>query len=175
MSRKALRHLSDEALYKHYKDTRNPAVFRLLYCRHKDSLYRYSMQMAPSAAAPLLQKLWRGLLKNPPELHGRILKSWLFITINKLLKHEFSYTVKETAEGGSRQHRVLSAIQKLPPQLRNILLLHMECKLPLATVADIERLSLNTCRDMYHNARSKLNDDIYGSERKPWQVEVIEE
>ncbi|AWF80501.1 hypothetical protein BTJ40_06580 [Microbulbifer sp. A4B17] len=175
MSRKELRHLSDEALFQYYKESRKPTVFRLLYSRHKDSLYRYCIQMAPSSTTLLLQKLWRGILENPPELHGRMLKSWLFIQVNKLLRHEEFNSSKTHAQEPPQQNRILAAIQKLPSQLRNVLLLHIECKLPLATVADIEQLSLNKCRTLYHRARSSLDDAIYGSERKPWQVEIIEE
>ncbi|WP_444930239.1 RNA polymerase sigma factor [Microbulbifer sp. SSSA002] len=175
MSRKELCHLSDEVLFQHYKDTRNPSVFRLLYDRHKDSLYRYCLQMAPSSTTPLLQQLWRGLLENPPELHGRRLKNWLFIHINKRLKQEYFSNLKVAEEEVQSHNRVLFAIQKLPTQLRNVLLLHMECKLPLVTVADIERLSLHKCRSLYYQARAMLEEYIDGAERKPWQVEVIEE
>ncbi|WP_444915924.1 RNA polymerase sigma factor [Microbulbifer sp. TRSA007] len=175
MSLKELRQLSDEALFQYYKESRKPAVFRQLYGRHKDSLYRYCMQMAPSSTTLLLQKLWRGLLENPPELHGRLLKSWLYIQVNKLLKLEEFSSSKKSAQESPQQNRILAAIQNLPSQLRNVLLLHMECKLPLATVADIEQLSLNKCRTLYHRARTALDEAIYGSERRPWQVEVIEE
>jgi len=175
LPRKAFIHLSDEALLDHYKETRKTAVFQQLYTRHKDALYRYSMQMAPTSSAQLLQKLWQKVLENPPQLHGRLFRNWLFIQINKALREHSARGENAQSQANSKQSAVLNAIQKLPSLQRNILLLHMECKLSLATVADIEQLSLKKCREYYHLAREQIEALIYGSHPKPWQVEAIEE
>ncbi|GAA5444386.1 hypothetical protein Misp06_02572 [Microbulbifer sp. NBRC 101763] len=175
MSRKAFQHLTDEALLDHYKETRKTVVFHQLYTRHKDALYRYSIQMAPASSAKILQELWQKILENPPQLHGRLFRNWLFIQINKALREQQALNEHKSTAVDYRKSAVLVAIQKLPSLQRNILLLHMECKLSLATVADIEQISLKKCREYYHRAKEQIETLVYGVQPKPWQVEVIEE
>ncbi|WP_444921477.1 RNA polymerase sigma factor [Microbulbifer sp. CnH-101-G] len=173
MSRKVFQHYSDEKLLDHYRETRRLAAFEPLYNRHKDALYRYCIQMAPNSTTQLLQALWQSILENPPQLHGRLFKNWLFIQINKSLqKQTVSSPQPQILEG---ENKVIAAIQKLPKLQRNVLLLHMECKLSLAAVADIERISLKKCREYYQLARQQIETLIYGSQAQPWQVEAIKE
>lgn len=171
MSRKYFQHLSDEALLEYYHSSRNFDAFCLLYERHKDSLYRYCAQMDLSLASVLLEELWKNLLEKPPRLGGRLLKSWLFIHINKLLRVHVQQGVEDQAQ---RQHfhgGMLGHIQQLSRVERNILLLHMECQLPLATVADIERISLKKCRAHYQDGKRKLDEFLHGPARQPWRIE----
>ncbi|MFC6635176.1 RNA polymerase sigma factor [Microbulbifer taiwanensis] len=175
MSRKDFQNLDDEALLEYYHSTRNLKAFRLLYSRHKDSLYRYCIQMAPSGACSILEELWNGLLEQPPQLGGRRLRSWLFIRINRLLRN-FTGTPLEASQNPEDQgNKLLAGIQQLSRIERNILLLHLECRLPLATVADIERISLRNCREYYRNGKVRLEEFLYGSKRQPWQIQEVEE
>ncbi|USD22758.1 RNA polymerase sigma factor [Microbulbifer variabilis] len=173
MSRKAFQQFSDEKLLEHYREKRSLAVFEPLYNRHKDALYRYCVQMAPSSTTQLLQALWENILQNPPQLHGRLFRNWLFIQVNKALREHVDSTTQ--SEALTSESKVVAAIQKLPKLQRNVLLLHMECKLSLASVADIERISLKKCREYYQLARQQIETLIYGSQAKPWQVEAIKE
>lgn len=175
MSRKAFRHLSDEALLKHYRETRKPAVFHLLYARHKDALYRYCVQLAPASTEQLLGDLWQDILERPPQLDRQLLRNWLFIQVNILLSKQANRSCEAQTYNRNHQGTVLSTIQKLPAKQRNVLLLYVECRLSLATIADIERISLKTCRELYHSAREAVETQIYGTHRKPWQVQTIEE
>ncbi|GAB2896288.1 RNA polymerase sigma factor [Microbulbifer echini] len=175
MSRKAFQHYSDESLLEHYRETRSLAVFRPLYARHKDALYRYCVQMASTSTTQLLQTLWQNVLEDPPQLHGRLFRNWLFIQVNKALREYSSPIGQTSSQMMPEQNKVIAAIQKLPLLQRNVLLLHMECKLSLATVADIEKMSLKKCREYYQLARQQVETLIYGSEAKPWQVEAIKE
>ncbi|WP_237065936.1 sigma-70 family RNA polymerase sigma factor [Microbulbifer guangxiensis] len=184
MTRNAFQNLSDEALLDYYHSTRNLRAFRQLYSRHKDSLYRYCAQMHFPSAASVVEQLWDSLLERPPELCGRLLRNWLFIRASQMLG------ISETATDGeensaprestyaepaaaAESDRLLSAVQKLPRIERNILLLHMECRLPLATVADIERISLSKCRALYQNGKERLREILHGPERQPWQVKEV--
>ncbi|GAA5525637.1 hypothetical protein Maes01_02209 [Microbulbifer aestuariivivens] len=182
MNRNAFQHLSDEALLDHYHSTRNLRAFRQLYQRHKDSLYRYCAQMNFPAAGNIVEQLWRGLLERPPELCGRLLRNWLFIRASQLLtqRHENLQHNPETVRGDTteaelpppgRNDALLAALQQLPRIERNILLLHMECRLPLVTIADIERISLKQCRAYYQQGKDRLRTMVHGPERQPWQVD----
>ncbi|WP_226645851.1 RNA polymerase sigma factor [Microbulbifer variabilis] len=173
MSRKAFQHYSDERLLDHYRESRRLAAFEPLYNRHKDALYRYCIQMAPTSTTQLLQTLWQRVMENPPELHGRLFRNWLFIQINKSLQEQTGNTTQPQILAG--ENKVIEAIQKLPKLQRNVLLLHIECKLSLAAVADIERISLKKCREYYQLARQQIETLIYGSQAQPWQVEAIKE
>ncbi|WP_237060162.1 RNA polymerase sigma factor [Microbulbifer sediminum] len=173
MSSKHYQHLNDEALLEFYHSTRNLAAFRHLYTRYKDSLYRYCAQMNFTCTNRVLEELWTNLLEHPPVLQGRLLRSWLFIRINKLLRRH----LEEPAEAGTGrpEHQqqgepLLEAIQQLPRSQRNILLLHMECRLPLATIADIEGISLKRCRDQYHQGKEQLREILHGPRRQPWRI-----
>ncbi|MGL6160659.1 hypothetical protein [Microbulbifer sp.] len=165
--------LSDEALLDYYHSTRNIRAFRLLYARHKDSLYRYCSQMNLAAAGNVLEELWRSILERPPQLYGRLLRSWLFIHVNKLLRNVTDQSRDTVAEAPLPGSKLLSTLQNLPRIERNILLLHIECRLPLATIADIERISLKKCREHYRNAGERLETLLNGPRRQPWRTREV--
>ena len=173
MSLKDYQHLDDEALLDYYHATRNVRAFRLLYARHKDSLYRYCTQMNFAGAGTLLEELWRTLLERPPQLCGRLLRSWLFIKLNKLLRNYAGHDPGETQPPPAPESKLLVAIQQLPRVERNILLLHIECRLPLATIADIEKMSLKTCKAHYERGKERLEEILHGPERQPWRIEEV--
>lgn len=162
--------LNDEALLDYYHSTRNIHAFRLLYSRHKDCLYRYCAQVNLFAAGSVLEELWKNILERPPQLCGRLLRSWLFIHVNKLLCNFTGEEQDTPADGTIPDSKLLSALQELPRIERNILLLHTECRLPLATIADIEGISLKKCRENYHSGRARLESLLYGSQRQPWRT-----
>lgn len=184
MTRNAFQNLSDEALLDYYHSTRNLRAFRQLYSRHKDSLYRYCAQMNFSAASTVVEQLWHSLLERPPELCGRLLRNWLFIRASQLLTQSASDTgqnrepeespVADAAQmAPGESSALLAAMQQLPRIERNIVLLHMECRLPLATIADIERISLKKCRGFYQQGKDRLREILHGPVRQPWQVEEV--
>ncbi|WP_231902355.1 RNA polymerase sigma factor [Microbulbifer thermotolerans] len=174
LSRKDYRQLSDESLLDYYHSTRNIKAFRELYARHKDCLYRYCVQMDPAVANEVLEILWNGLLEHPPQLSGRLLRSWLFIQVNKLLRNHACQNAQAPRRVPPAQSRALQGIQQLPRIERNILLLHIECALPLATVADIERISLKRCKEHYRRGKEKLEEFLYGPQRQPWRLKAVE-
>lgn len=176
MSRKDFQHLDDEALLDFYHSTRNIKAFRLLYGRYKDCLYRYCAQMNHIHANPILEELWFSVLEHPPVLNGRLFRSWLFIQLDRMLRRHPAFEGEQHTEPEIREKApapLLGAIQKLSRRQRNILLLHMECQLPLATVADIECLSLKACRDQYIAGKEQLRELLYGPRRQPWRVEEV--
>ncbi|MFI2812811.1 MULTISPECIES: RNA polymerase sigma factor [Microbulbifer] len=176
MSRKHYQHLNDEALLEFYHSTRNLGAFQHLYSRYKDSLYRYCAQMNFNYASRVLEELWTSLLEHPPALQGRLLRSWLFIRLNRLLRRHPEETLETspaTSRAGPPGAPLLEAIQQLPRRLRNIVLLHMECQLPLATIADIEGISLKQCRDHYHDGKEQLREILHGPRRQPWRIAEV--
>lgn len=174
--------LSDEALLTHYHQTRELKAFKLIYLRHKDCLYRYCVQMSRRHCSKILQSLWSSLLEQPPKLGGRLLRSWLFIQANRLMQGgDFNAPAPEDLqpEDGSsdtfatsnpKQAQFLQAIQQLPRLQRNVFLLHAECGLSLASIADIERLSLKQCTEHFRESKNSLEVLIYGHPRRRWQT-----
>jgi len=176
LSLKLYQQLSDEDLLDHYHSTRNVKAFRHLYMRHKDALYRYCSQLNQPATDSVLQQLWEGLLERPPELCGRMLRTWIFIRVNKLLEEMAEVTPDLNVEiqtNQTGQSKVLTAIQQLPRIEKNIFLLHNECRLPLATVADIENLTLSKCRQYYRAGKEKIEEFLFGPKRQPWRVKEV--
>ncbi|SHG00204.1 DNA-directed RNA polymerase specialized sigma subunit, sigma24 family [Microbulbifer donghaiensis] len=175
MSWKDFQHLDDESLLEYYHATRNPNAFRQLYTRHKDSLYRYCAQMNLACAGAVLEALWNRLLESPPQLHGRRLRSWIFIRANQLLRQYAGQDPDTPDAAPVSDNKLLAAIQQLPTIERNVLLLHMECGLPLATVADIEKTSLKKCREFYNRGKERLEEILHGPQRQPWRIEEVSE
>lgn len=172
--------LSDEALLTHYYRTREFKAFRLIYQRHKDCLFRYCVQMSSRHYSGILESLWESLLEQPPKLGGRLLRSWLFIQANRMMQRgDFKSSDGSCPPGAendglfggastSSADKLLQAVQQLPRQERNVFLLHTECRLSLATVADIERLPLKECTAIFHRARSNLEIGVNGRPQRAW-------
>lgn len=173
MFHKDFQHLDDEALLEYYHATRNLEAFRQLYVRYKDCLYRYCTQMNFAGTGAILEELWCDLLERPPELRGRLLRTWLFIRTDRLLRNYAGSDPDTPRETPTPDNPLLRGLQQLPRIERNILLLHLECQLPLATVADIEKLSLKTCREHFQRGRERLEEILHGPKRQPWRIEEV--
>ncbi|HEY8568646.1 MAG TPA: sigma-70 family RNA polymerase sigma factor [Microbulbifer sp.] len=166
--------LSDEDLVKQYCDTRCQRVFREIYRRYKDALFRYCAQMAPRQCSQLMENFWGAFMQAPPKLGSRRLKNWLFISINRQLQSpdampDEAGTEDDSLRSALENTEVLRAIQQLPRRERNVFLLFTECGLSLATVADIENLPLALCRNVLNQSRQMVEFTIHGSARKPWK------
>ncbi|WOX05204.1 RNA polymerase sigma factor [Microbulbifer pacificus] len=166
--------LSDEDLVNQYCNTRSQRVFREIYRRYKDALFRYCAQMAPRQCSQLMENFWGAFLQAPPNLGGCRLKNWLFISINRQLQNpdavpEEARTENDSLRSALENTEVLRAIQQLPRRERNVFLLFTECGLSLATVADIEKLPLALCRHVLNQSRQMVELTVHGSARKPWK------
>lgn len=169
MFRDKFQHLNDEALLAYYHASRNLRAFRLLYQRHKDALYRYCAHMNAGGAVQVLEELWQSVLERPPQLSGRLLRNWLFIHASHRLQ-ECADNTQEAEATAKDEPAAVSALRQLPRRERNIFLLHREFQLSLATVADIEKLSLRRCVEYYHRGREKLQEVIQGPRNRPWRI-----
>lgn len=166
--------LSDEDLVSKYFVTHSQRIFREIYRRYRDPLFRYCAQMAPQKCEPLMENFWRTFMHTPPRLSDRRLKNWLFIHINRLLQNadalpETAIAESESLRSALDNSDILRAIQQLPLRERNIFLLFTECGLSLATIADIEKLPLSLCRNFLQQSRQAVTLAIHGSMRKPWK------
>ena len=179
--------LSDEELVSRYCDTRNHKAFQEIYLRYKDELFRYCAQMVPRHCTQLMEVFWYGFLETPPQLQRRRLKNWLYIRLNRLLRNPSTFTFEADTAGQEylensageppgkslsealESSDILRAIQQLPMAQRNVFLLFTECGLSLATVADIERSTLASCRQVLQESRDSIEQALYGSARKPWK------
>lgn len=178
--------LSDEDLLVQYHDLRGQKVFREIYRRYKDPLFRYCAQMAPESCVEILETLWSDFLQSPPRLFDRTLKNWLYIQLNKMMQIQAVEEAKHTAvEGGTEdlaksvsdgalrtafeESEVLRTIQQLSHRQRNVLLLFSECQLSLATVADIEKITLAQCRQALGEGKQAMDIALHGAPHKPWK------
>lgn len=166
--------LSDEDLVNQYCVTRSQKVFREIYRRYRDPLFRYCAQMAPRQCVLLMEHFWNAFLQAPPDLCERRLKNWLYVRINRLLQipdapPQIAAADDESLCSALENSDVLRAIQQLPRRERNVFLLFTECGLSLATVADIEKLPLVLCRNLLQQSRQAVQLAVHGSARKPWK------
>ncbi|MCQ3827821.1 sigma-70 family RNA polymerase sigma factor [Microbulbifer elongatus] len=169
--------LSDEDLLQQYRSTRNPKAFREIYQRYRDPLFRYCAQMNLERCNLLMEEFWLTLLQEPPSLHGQRLKNWLYTRLHKVLNTvdpnvKADGATESPLQSAVESSDVLSAVQQLPRRQRNIFLLFNECKLSLATIADIERISLSVCRQELAHGRQSVAFNLHGSVRKPWKSSI---
>ncbi|MCA0893942.1 RNA polymerase sigma factor [Microbulbifer agarilyticus] len=170
--------LSDEDLIQQYYHTRNRQAFREIFRRYKEPLFRYCAQMDLARCNLLMENFWLSLLSEPPLLERQQLKNWLYIRVNRLLKSGGSEVAGETdpeqapLQSAFEQSDMLKTLQQLPRRQRNIFLLYNQCGLSLATVADIERISLAECRQELADGGKSLEFNLHGSARKPWVSSV---
>ncbi|GAB2505187.1 hypothetical protein GCM10008940_03790 [Microbulbifer agarilyticus] len=170
--------LSDEDLIQQYYHTRNRRAFREIFRRYKEPLFRYCAQMDLARCTLLMENFWLSLLSEPPLLERQQLKNWLYIRLNRVLKSACSDVASEsgpqetTLHDAFEQSDMLKALQQLPRRQRNIFLLYNQCGLSLATVADIERISLAVCRQELADGGKSLEFNLHGSARKPWVSSV---
>nr|WP_158217369.1 sigma-70 family RNA polymerase sigma factor [Microbulbifer agarilyticus] len=170
--------LSDEDLIQQYYHTRNRQAFREIFHRYKEPLFRYCAQMDLARCTALMENFWLTLLSEPPLLERQQLKNWLYIRVNRLLNSACGDVTSEinsqetTLQNAFEQSDMLKALQQLPRRQRNIFLLYKQCGLSLATVADIERISLAVCRQELADGSNSLEFNLHGSARKPWVSSV---
>ncbi|MBN8432012.1 sigma-70 family RNA polymerase sigma factor [Microbulbifer salipaludis] len=166
--------LSDEDLVSRFYEARHHKVFQEIYLRYKDQLFRYCAQMAPEYCVSAMESFWKSFLDAPPKLYRQQLKNWLYIRLCRTLRSPSANRDNPQAEEARLSEAlasssVLSAIQTLPRQQRNIFLLVTECGLSLATAADIEQIPLSTCRALLQQGREHMEHALNGSARKPWK------
>jgi RNA polymerase sigma-70 factor (ECF subfamily) len=170
-----MRDASDEKLMRRYASG-DMSAFETLYARYRGPLYRYIRRQVhdPATANDLYQGSWERVIRARKSYRADApFKAWIYrITRNLLVDHfrrnrPHAELQPDTQEAGNpqpaealatqeRHERLLSAIQALPPDQKDALLLRLESGLSLAEIAKMTGAGQETVKSRLRYATAKL-------------------
>jgi RNA polymerase sigma factor (sigma-70 family) len=170
-----MRESSDETLMQAYANG-DMAAFEQLYIRHRGPLYRYVLRQVGDAATAndLYQGSWEKLIKARSAYRPTApFKAWLYrIAHNHVMDHfrrarpaaDVSADTLAADNPGpeeqllveSRQAGLATAIDGLPKEQKEALLLRLEAGLDLQTIADVTGVSRETAKSRLRYAVGRL-------------------
>ncbi len=151
-------------------------AFDHLYERHRGPLYRYILRLAgdPATANDLYQGSWEKIIKSRGRYKASApFKAWMYrIAHNHVMDHfrrrrpegdadpdEVSSKQPQPDEQMTRQNRreeLLAAINSLPADQKDALILKMETGLDLQTIAEVTGVNPETAKSRLRYAVKKL-------------------
>ena len=151
-------------------------AFDHLYERHRGPLYRYILRLAgdPATANDLYQGSWEKIIKSRGRYKASApFKAWMYrIAHNHVMDHfrrrrpegdadpdEVSSKQPRPDEQMARQNRrdeLLAAINSLPADQKDALILKMETGLDLQTIAEVTGVNPETAKSRLRYAVKKL-------------------
>ena len=172
-----MRERSDEELMKAYAGGSHKA-FELLYQRHRGPLYRYILRQAGDAATAndLYQGCWEKIIKARASYKAAApFPAWMFrIAHNHLMDHfrrqkpvsdwppeEIAASDPGPAEmllDSARNVGLQQAVQQLPPEQKDVLLLKLEAGLDLHAIAEVTGVNRETAKSRLRYAVGKLKN-----------------
>lgn len=176
---------TDEDLMLAYANNQDHQAFTMLYNKHKYSLYRYCVRMTGNEAvgADLFQETWSKIIKarNHYKVKAKF-KTYMFhIAHNLIIDHwrkrkvEFTSIEEQQASGYElaanfdfiadleKEERVKlfkQALEVLPPQQRDAVLLHYDHGLTLEEIGRLEGTGRETIKSRLRYAKEKLHTNI---------------
>jgi RNA polymerase sigma factor (sigma-70 family) len=155
-------------------------AFDRLYQQHRGPLYRYILRQVkdPVASNDLYQQCWEKVIKGR---HGYRSKSpfaaWLFRIARNTVIDYFRRAVPESdagladlpgeaagpealAQQQEAGQQLADAIDALPPEQREVLLLRLEAGLGLEAIAEITGVNAETCKSRLRYALGKLRQKV---------------
>ena len=174
-----MRERSDEQLMKSYAGG-NMEAFELLYQRYRAPLYRYLLRLAgdPATANDLYQGTWEKVIKARTRYKPKApFRAWLYRIahnhamdlfrrskpISDEVPEELASPAAEPDEqlaGESRQQDLQMAIQELPPEQRDTVMLKLESGLDLKTIAEITDVNPETAKSRLRYAVKRLKQSL---------------
>jgi len=151
------------------------AAFRQLYERYGDRVFRYALtlvrnlHLAEEVVQETMVAIWRGAGSFKG---GSRVSTWIFgIARNQahaLLRREVrgervpeeSLTLPDPAEAVERENRVLSALAKLPPDQREVVVLAFYEGLSYREIARLLGVLEGTVKSRMHFAKRKLREAL---------------
>jgi len=178
-----MRDRSDEQLMKHYADGSMEA-FEALYQRHRGPLYRYILRLVsdPANANDLYQGCWEKIIKARSRYKDSVpFKAWMFrIAHNHVMDHfrrerpmadtqaedmaDNRAGPEEQFSAEDRKQNLVAAINKLPAEQKDTLLLKLEAGLDLHTIAEVTGVNQQTAKSRLRYAVRKLKQQMEASE-----------
>ena len=151
-------------------------AFEILYERHRAPLYRYVLRLAgnPTTANDLYQGCWEKIIKARERYSDSApFKAWMYrIAHNHLMDHfrrmrpESDFPVDEMASErvepdeqfsiDARRQDLLAAIDALPQEQKDSLLLKLETGLNLQTIAEVTGVNPETTKSRLRYAVKRL-------------------
>lgn len=174
--------LEDSALMLRYRDGDIDA-FRILYERHNDALYRYLLRLCKNrdTAEDLYQEAWGKIIKSRQRYRPTAkFKTFLyrvahncfidFIRRNKRHENEVSVDPDESASPGIQpdqeieragaQKQLYRALDKLPDEQRDAVLLFLEAGLTVDQIASVTGVNRETAKSRLRYATTKLKSAL---------------
>jgi RNA polymerase sigma-70 factor (ECF subfamily) len=170
-----MRDRSDEQLMKSYAGGSIEA-FEVLYERYRGPLYRYILRLAgdPATANDLYQGCWEKIIKSRSRYQSTApFRAWLYrIAHNHVMDHfrrknphsdiqpdELTVDLAGPDEQFSHETRkqdLWSAINSLPPEQKDTLILKLESGLNLRTIAEVTGVNPETAKSRLRYAVKRL-------------------
>lgn len=170
-----MRERSDEQLMKSYAGG-NMKAFEHLYERYRGPLYRYILRLAgdPATANDLYQGSWEKIIRARNGYKASApFRAWMYrIAHNHVMdhfrrQHPTSHSVPDEIGSNEaepdermsldrRRDRLLAAIQSLPPEQKDTLILKIESGLDLQTIAEVTGVNPETAKSRLRYAVGKL-------------------
>ncbi|MDZ4730929.1 MAG: sigma-70 family RNA polymerase sigma factor [Xanthomonadales bacterium] len=169
----------DEALMLAYA-AGDATAFDRLYESYRGPLYRFILRQVkdPVSSNDLYQQCWEKLIKGRQSYRGKSpFAAWLFrIARNTVVDHyrrqpnrperELPELASEAAgpESSALQDEtadcLAAAIDALPGEQREVVLLRLEAGLDLAAIADLTGVNMETCKSRLRYALAKLKQQM---------------
>ena len=168
----------DEILMRRYA-TGDTAAFEVLYARHKDPLYRYLVRGCSdrALAGELFQDVWMRVIRARKRYRPKARFSvWLYtIAHNRLVDHyrrdrpsgempEMAAPSADQpaalAERSERAARLRAALERLPFEQREAILLKEEQDLTIKEIAAVTGVGAETVKSRLRYALAKLREEL---------------
>ena len=174
-----MRERSDETLMMAYADG-NMEAFELLYSRHRGPLYRYILRQVSDAATAndLFQGSWEKIIKASGSYKPSApFKAWMYrIAHNHVVDYfrrirPVSEILPDQIEAKNpapekqlldeqRSSDLRAAVNQLPAEQKDALLLKLEAGLDLQTIADVTGVNRETAKSRLRYAVGKLKKNL---------------
>ena len=174
--------LEDSALMLRYRDG-DTAAFRVLYERHNDALYRYLLRLCKNrdTAEDLYQEAWSKIIKSRQRYRPTAkFTTFLYrvahncfidhIRRNKRHDNEISVDPDESAAPGVQpdqemerdmaQERLYRALDELPDEQSDTVLLFLEAGLSVDEIASVTGVKRETAKSRLRYATTKLKSAL---------------
>jgi len=154
------------------------AAFEALYSRHESPLWRYLLRYGGqrAEAEELMQEVWFSVAREAAGFDpARKFTTWLYAIArhraidrhriarrtDSLEKPEewadpFSPSPPQEAEQAQQGQAILAALERLPPEQREVFVLQAESGLSVEEIAEVTGTSFETAKSRLRYARDKL-------------------
>lgn len=156
-------------------------AFERLYRRHKDSLYRYFLRHVrpPDLAGEAFQDVWQKVIQSRDRYRADApFAAWLYtLAHHRLMDHYRSQRPNDEmpedlpapeqdhperlTEQAQQSYRLLAALQTLPPEQREIIVLREEQDFTLDQIATIQGVGRETVKSRLRYALAKLREVLH--------------